>query len=53
MTSEDDCLVKYAFNEQKSLNMSRYRKINSTSPSANSFQLQIELHKPTNIKAYG
>ena len=29
MTSEDDCLVKYAFNEQKSLNMSWYRRINS------------------------
>ena len=43
MTSEDDCLVKYAFNEQKSLNMSWYRRINP-------LKLKVLLQTHSNIR---
>ena len=55
-TSEDGCLVKYAFNEQKSLNMSWNRRINSLQvflQTHSNFTLQTELPKPTKIEAYG
>ena len=51
MTSEYDCQVRLQRTEISEHELVQKDKL-TTSPSANSFQLQIELPKPTKIKVY-